>query len=197
MVVMVIIMIARASTRSRMHFPRRALRCCRGSGFVVEGSRSRRRPSRRCLSRRIRRFASQGQPTGAAEFVVLTIVMSANTASRFGTESGLDRRILRGGFRIRFHSKALHRLQSSRDRFLIRLGPTHLGIETLIDLAQSGIVRANARHCAVGILRCSGTGWFYQLLVPVFIFLSISICVHVQTEVAYPVILAQPEGISM
>jgi hypothetical protein len=88
-----------------------------------------------------------------------------------GVQAGFERGVLRDGFGIRFHGKALHGLQSRGNSFLIRLGTPHFRIETLIDLAQSGIVRANARHSAFGILRWSGAERLGEFLV----FVSVSV----------------------
>jgi hypothetical protein len=118
--------------------------------------------------------------------------MSADPARHLRIERGFERRVLCDGFGITFHGKPLHGLQSSSYRFLIWFGPPHLGIETLIDLAQSGIVGPNARQDVFGLLRRSHAGWFYRFLFPVLV----SISIHDSGRCAYWVILAQADGIS-
>ena len=72
--------------------------------------------------------------------------MSANAAGIVSVDGGFERSVLRGWFGVRFHREALHGLQSRGNGFLIRLGPSHLRIEPLVDLSQSGIVRPDARQ---------------------------------------------------
>jgi hypothetical protein len=52
---------------------------------------------------------------------------------------------------------------------LIGLGPPHFGVEALIDLSQSRIMRPNAWHHIFGFLRRSGTGRFSGFSVSVSI----------------------------
>src|SRR5216684_4271767 len=96
--------------------------------------------------------------------------MSANETSCLAVEATLERFMLRHSFRICFHSKALHGLQRRSDRLLIWLGPPHFRVETLINLAQGGIVRANGGHCTFGILRWSRGGRLPEFVVSIFIF---------------------------
>lgn len=83
--------------------------------------------------------------------------MSTNVASFVRVGGRVDGSVLSGSFGIRFHGESLHGLQGRGNGFLIGLGAPHFRVETLINLAQSGIVRADAGHRVFGILR--GTGW--------------------------------------
>jgi len=140
----------------------------------------------------------------AAELVAFSIVMSADAAGGRSTETGLRCGILRGCFRIVFHGEALHGLQSFGNGFLIGLGPPHFRIQALIDLAEGGVVRADARRRRVfGILR----GRQYGRLGEFLVFFSVSVHdsdrVPMESGLSFilaqhssPSILAKRDGIS-
>jgi hypothetical protein len=77
----------------------------------------------------------------------------------------LRRGVLRSGFGIGFHGEALHGLQSGGNGFLVRFGPPHFRIKALVDFAEGGIVRANARWRVFGIRRRDGAGWLREFLI--------------------------------
>jgi len=170
-------MCARRSAWLRVHF-------ILGSGMHGFGGRSRRLRQKfvavvksrkgecgHCGIGRLRWLSSYGKAAHATEFVALAVVMSADAACVVRDGRGSGGGVLGGGFRIGFHGEALHGLQSGGNGFLIGLGASHLRIEALINLAESGIVRADGRHRVIGILRC-GAGWASEF------FISISISVH-------------------
>lgn len=64
--------------------------------------------------------------------------------------AGFNRRVFRRSFGIRFHGEPLHGLKSGGNGHLIGLGTPHFRIETLVDLAQGGIVRTDDGNFAVG-----------------------------------------------
>jgi hypothetical protein len=84
--------------------------------------------------------------------------MSANLASCLSVSGRLEQFMLGHIFGICLHGKALHGLQGCGNRFLIWLGPPHFRVETLIDLAQGRIVRANGRRRTLSVLRWSRAG---------------------------------------
>ena len=147
MIVMVIVMRPPMRARSGMNFIagfRRGMRSL-GRGIFVGLDQGRTR-SRRCITARWRRLGAQRNPAGTAELVAFAIPVSAHPASRVKISAALERAIFRRRFGIGFHGEALHGLQSRGNRLLIRLGPPHLRIQPLIDLAQRRIVRPNTRH---------------------------------------------------
>src|SRR5580698_5240695 len=113
----------------------------------------------RCGIWRLRWRGSQGKAAHAAELAAHAIVMSACMAGIERGRSSVERGVLGGGFGIGFHGEALHGLKSRGNGFLIGFWSPHFRIKTLVDLAQSGIVRAYAGHRIFGILRRRGTGW--------------------------------------
>ena len=112
---------------------------------------------------------SEGKAAHAAELAAGAIVMPAGMAGIVRTGTSVDRGVLGSGFGIGLHGQALHGLQSGGNGLLIGLGSPHLRIEALIDLTEQGIVRADARHSALGILRWSGAGWLAEFLVSISI----------------------------
>src|ERR1700691_263968 len=93
--------------------------------------------------------------------------MSAGMAGIMRTGTSVERRVLGSGFGIGLHGQTLHGLQSRGNSLLIGLGATHFGIKPLVDLAQSGIVRTDARHRVFGILRGRGARWRGEFLVSI------------------------------